>query len=433
MEIFGIIILTFNKKSFKEIEKAKFNRNSFVKPLSESYCFSNICDGIEDLLIGKTNSKLPRDVFGGLKNEYKNVVLFVIDGFGWSLFNKLYSNNLLPKELLKKSVISQMTAQFPSTTAAELTSIHTGMPVEETGIYEWFYYDKNVGAIIAPLLFSLPPDKTRNSLLNKNIDPKKIFPFSTFYQYLNKKNISSSVFTPQAFNPSVYNDILLRGANGIWYENIEDGLTALVERINGKKNKSYNLFYFDKVDSVGHKKGPLSKESMDEAINFISKVNNCLKQLTARNKTLIIFTADHGQIKINPKKTIYLNRLMPSLENKLLKNKFNKPLIPAGGCRDMFLYIKPEYLDWCYKNLTLKLKNIAKVYKTNDLINMGFWQNKLNFSLLNERVGDIVIIPNKKNLVWWNNKEEQFTIKHIGHHGGLSKEEMLIPFICFER
>jgi hypothetical protein len=99
----------------------------------------------------------------------------------------------------------------------------------------------------------------------------------------------------------------------------------------------------------------------------------------------------------------------------------------------MFLYVKPEYLEWCYKNLTLKLNKIAVVYKTSDLINMGFWQKKLNIRLLNERVGNIVIIPNKKNLVWWNNKEKQFTIKHVGHHGGLSKEEMLIPFICFEK
>jgi len=423
----------FNKKSFEEIEKAKFNKNSFVKPLSESYCFSNICAGIEDLLIGKTNSKLPRDVFGKFQNEYKNVVLFIIDGFGWSLFEKLYSNNLLPKELLKKSVISQMTAQFPSTTAAELTSIHTGMSVEETGIYEWFYYDKTVGAIISPFLFSLAGDKNRDSLLKKGVDPKKIFPFSTIYEYLNKKNIKSTVFIPQAFSPSAYDDVLLQGSNAMLYENIEDGLNTLVKKINEEKSKSYNLFYFDKVDSIGHKKGPLSRESISEATNFISKVNSCLKQLTAKNKTLIIFTADHGQIKINPKKTIYLNRLMPSLENKLLKSKFNKPLIPSGGCRDMFLYVKPKYLDWCYEKLTLKLKNIAVVYKTVDLINMGFWQDKLNISLLNERVGNIVIIPNKKNLVWWNNKEKQFTIKHIGHHGGLSKEEMLIPFICFEK
>lgn len=423
----------FNKKSFKEIEEAKFNRNSFIKPLSDSYCFSNICDGIEDLLIGKTSSKLPRDVFGKFQNKYKNVVLFVIDGFGWSLFDRLYSENLLPKELLKESIISQMTSQFPSTTAAELTSIHTGMSVEETGIYEWFYYEKEVDAIISPLLFSSAGDKNRNSLLNKNIDPKKIFPFFTFYEYLNKKNITSAVFTPQAFNPSVYNDTLLQGSEGIWYENVEDGLNTLVKKINEEKNKSYNLFYFDKIDSVGHKKGPLSRESINEATNFISKVNNCFEQLTNRNETLIILTADHGQIKINPEKTTYLNRLIPSLKNKLLTTKFNKPLIPAGGCRDMFLYVKPEYLDWCYKNLTLKLNKIAVVYKTTDLINMGFWGKKLNLPLLDERVGNIIIIPNKKNLVWWNNKEKQFTIKHIGHHGGLSKEEMLIPFICFEK
>ncbi len=423
----------FNKKSFEEIEKAKFNKNSFVKPLGESYCFSNICDGIEDLLIGKTSSKLPGDVFGEFKKEYKNVVLFVIDGFGWSLFNELCGKNLLPKELLEKSVISQMTAQFPSTTAAALTSIHTGMPVEETGIYEWFYYEKIVDAIISPLLFSVPPDKTRNSLLEKNIDPKKIFPFSTFYQYLNAKNIKSSVFTPQAFKPSVYNDTLLEGAKGLWYENVEDGLNTLVKGINEEKDKSYNLFYFDKIDSIGHKKGPLSQESIDEAAGFLSKVNSYLGQLTTQNETLIIFTADHGQIDINPEKTIYLDKLMPGLESKLLTNKLGKPLIPAGGCRDMFLYIKPEYLESCYEDLTLKLNKIAVVYKTTDLVSMRFWQNKLNISLLNERVGNIVIIPNDENLVWWNNREAQFTIKHIGHHGGLSKEEMLIPFICFKK
>ncbi len=422
-----------NKKSLEEVEKAKFNKNIFIKPLSESYCFSNICDGIEDLLIGKTGSKLPRDVFGEFKKEYKNVVLFVIDGFGWSLFDKLQSNNLFPKELLEKSVISQMTAQFPSTTAAELTSIHTGMSVEETGIYEWFYYDKNVDAIISPLLFSVPPDKTRNSLLNRNIDPKKIFPFQTFYESLNKRGVVSSVFSPQAFNPSVYNEALLKGAKGLWYENIEDGLNALVRGINEEKNKSYSLFYFDKIDSVGHKKGPFSQESIDEAANFLSKVDGCLEQLTAKNETLIIFTADHGQIDINPEKTIYLNKLMPGLEDKLLTTKFGKPLIPAGGCRDMFLYVKPEHLESCYKDLTLKLNKVAVVYKTSDLVEMGFWPNKLNLSLLNERVGNIIIIPNNENLVWWNNTEEQFTIKHIGHHGGLSKEEMLIPFICLEK
>ncbi len=384
-------------------------------------------------MIGKTNSKLPRDVFGKFKNKYNNVILFIVDGFGWSLFKELHSKNLLPKDLLKKSIISQMTAQFPSTTAAQLTYIHTGMPVEETGVYEWLYYEKTVDSLIYPLLFSVAPNKNRNSMVNENVNPKKIFPFPTFYEYLNKKNIKSFVFTPQALNPSAYNTTLLKGAKGIWYENIEDCLSTLVKRINEKKEKSYNLFYFDKVDSIGHKKGPLSKESIKEASDFITKAYNCLGQLTAREKTLVIFTADHGQIKISPKKTIYLNRLMPDLENKLLKNKLNKPLIPAGGCRDMFLYVKPEYLDWCYKNLTLKLDKIASVYKTHDLVAMGFWQKKLNVPLLDERVGNIVIIPNKENLVWWNNKEKQFTIKHIGHHGGLSKEEMLIPFICFEK
>lgn len=423
----------FNKKSFEAIENATFDKNAFIKPLSKSYCFSSICDGVEDLLLGKNDSKLPRDVFGEFNEQYDNVVLFIIDGFGWSLFNKLHTDNLVPNGLLHKSVISQLTAQFPSTTAAELTSIHTGMSVEETGIYEWFYYDKTVDAIISPLLFSLPPDKTRNSLLDKNVDPKAIFPFTTFYEHLNSKGVTSSVFTPQAFSPSVYNETLLKGANGIWYENLESGLATLVHNLNEEKNKSYNLFYFDKIDSVGHKKGPMSTESIDEAKDFLVKVHNCLQGLTTQRKTLFIFTADHGQIEVNPEKTIYLNEVMPGLEEKLRTNKIGTPLIPAGGCRDMFLYVKPEYIDWFYTNLTLKLDGVANVYKTLDLVNLGFWQNNVNIPLLKERVGDIVIIPNAENIVWWDNAEKQFTMKHVGHHGGLSAEEMIIPFICFEK
>ena len=149
------------------------------------------------------------------------------------------------------------------------------------------------------------------------------------------------------------------------------------------------------------------------------------------NDTLFIVTGDHGQIEIDPKKVVYLNKLIPSLEEKFKKTKSGSPIVPGGSCRDMFLYIRDEHLEEVYQVLSKRLKGKAHVYKTIDLIQWGFFGNNSRQKLLLERVGNLVILPNDSNLVWWN-KDEKFNITHVAHHGGLSLEEMIVPFICFE-
>ena len=51
-------------------------------------------------------------------------------------------------------MVEKLTAQFPSTTAAQITTIHTGQTVGEHGLFEWNYYEPVLDAVIAPLLFS---------------------------------------------------------------------------------------------------------------------------------------------------------------------------------------------------------------------------------------------------------------------------------------
>ena len=71
--------------------------------------------------------------------EYDAVVLFLVDGFGWCFFEKFQEMPFL-RRLTTGGTLEKLTSQFPSTTAAHITTIHTGLPVGESGIYEWFYY-----------------------------------------------------------------------------------------------------------------------------------------------------------------------------------------------------------------------------------------------------------------------------------------------------
>ncbi|MGB7874822.1 MAG: alkaline phosphatase family protein, partial [Anaerolineales bacterium] len=95
--------------------------------------------------------------------EYDTVVLFLVDAFGWRFFEKFQDLPFL-KRLTAHGTVEKLTAQFPSTTAAHVTTIHTGLPVGKSGVYEWFYYEPQLDRIIAPLLFSYAGDDERDTL-----------------------------------------------------------------------------------------------------------------------------------------------------------------------------------------------------------------------------------------------------------------------------
>ena len=81
------------------------------------------------------------------------MVLFLVDAFGWRFFER-FQDAAFIQRMAKHGRIEKLISQFPSTTAAHVTTIHTGWPVGQSGVYEWYYYEPQLDAIIAPLLFS---------------------------------------------------------------------------------------------------------------------------------------------------------------------------------------------------------------------------------------------------------------------------------------
>ena len=148
-----------NLTSLEKVEAALFSKQ-FRKPLYDSYCFSNIPGTIERLLCGDTHLKtLPSDVLSGFQEPYDKVILFFVDAFGWRFFNQYKDKYPFIQRVIKEGTASKITSQFPSTTAAHVTTIHTGQRVDESGVFEWFYYEPKVDAVVSPLLFSFAGKK----------------------------------------------------------------------------------------------------------------------------------------------------------------------------------------------------------------------------------------------------------------------------------
>jgi predicted AlkP superfamily pyrophosphatase or phosphodiesterase len=419
-----------NLASIDKVSKSGFS-SSFCKPLYDSYCFSRIPATIEHLLTGKKLPMLPKDCLQVQDDPYDMVVLFFIDAFGWTFFEKYQDKYPFLSRFVKEGIASKITSQFPSTTAAHVTTINSGDEVGQTGVYEWFYYEPVVDRMIAPLLFSYAGDKALGSLEKAGITPKQIFPNHTIYQKLKKQKISSYLVQPENIVNSHYSRTMSQGAIPIAYLHFEDGLKTVAEAANDKeKGKSYFLVYFPDIDSMGHRHGVDSEE-------FEKAVDHCMRSLeeffwqkiqNSSKKIACLLTADHGMVEVDPKTTLYINKELPSLKNMIVKNSRGQLLVPAGSCRDLFLHIEPDLVDEALKMLTKHLEGKAECYKVSELIEKGFFGSKPVSDLFLARVGNVVILPFEKQSVWWHEKG-RFEQHFYASHGGLTRKEMESVFL----
>lgn len=417
-----------NKNSFKAVNKAHFT-GPFIRPLVDDYCFSNIPQFILDRFSGKSNSYLPLDVLGNLPRTYEKIVLFLVDGFGWRFFEKHKERYPFLKRFLTDGAVSKITTQFPSTTTAQITTIHTGVPTSQHGLYEWFYYEPKLDAIIAPLLFSFA-GKVRGNLTLTGINPDELYPTETFYKTLLKNKIIPSVFQHVSYVNSPYNKIIFDKASVIPYRTLPEALTNLSQILQEEKRKSYYFLYFDAIDSICHQYGPNSTQLEAEIHSFLTNMeDNFMRIIHGKLKNcLFLMTADHGHVEVDPKKTVYLNKKFPGIKKYLKTNKKGELLIPAGSPRDMFLHIYDNHLEEAAEYLQNNLKGTAEVFKTSYLIEQGFFGSKKPAKTFMDRVGNLVILPYANETVWWFEKDK-FGMPFLGHHGGLTREEMEIPFL----
>src|SRR5258708_14429295 len=299
----------------------------FVKPLYDSYCFGNLPQAIEYMLTGEGHSALPQDVFTNLPSRYNKVILFFVDAFGWRFFERYAEKYEFLKTVLKHGVVSKMTSQFPSTTAAHVTCIHTGLNVGQSGVYEWNYYEPLVDEVIAPLLFSYAGDKERDTLKRAGIAAEAYFPRQTVYQRLHTMGIASYALQSEAYTQSTFSTIVYKGAELIPYRRWSEALTNLEELVfSDRAQVAYYFLYFDKIDATGHTYGPNSDQFERMMETFMWMMEEFHQKLAGNlEHTLLVITTAHGQLGVEPPKTSYLNTPPSFIPQTFQHNLPSKP------------------------------------------------------------------------------------------------------------
>lgn len=408
----------------------------FMAPARDSGWFAHIPAALPYLLSTETALPPAPHIWGKALGRYEKVILILADAFGWRFFERFAerpgSHRSLLQRFAQEGVVSKLTSMFPSTTAAHLTCIHSGLPPMQSGVYEWQYYEPALDALITPLMFSFAGDRERETLRPTGIAPETIFPQQTLYRQLSAQGVASTVFGHRDYTPSPYSKCVMRGADIGRYSTLPEAFVNLRQAVAKSAGPAYFFLYFDKIDSINHQYGPNTAQTEAEVELFLLALEHLfLRPLEKElHNTLLIVTADHGMASTNPNTTVYLNtkREFAGIERFLRRNRLGQPLLPAGSPRDFFLYVHDELLDETQRFLGERLEGKAWVVATQRLIDQGYFgAPPLSPSLLG-RLGNLVILPYDGEAVWWYEKD-RFEQKQYGYHGGLTPVEMEIPLL----
>lgn len=405
-----------------------------VQPQYGSACFADLPQFIISLLTKQEAAALAPANFGRLPQRYRRVVFLFLDAFGWSFYTRYRDRYAFLRRIEAQGSVTKLTSQFPSTTSAHVTTLLTGLPVGQHGVFEWNYYEPQLDRMITPLLFSFAGDKTPGTLRTIDVQPEAILPAESLGQHLQRAGVKTYAFLHNSYASSPYNTIINRTDRLVPYKTFPEALTNLRLLLERQEERAFYFLYFDAIDAICHDYGPGSPQVEAEIDACLSTLDRWLQPAMwpAGRDALLLITADHGQTAVDPKTTIYLNRLpeYARLEPLLRANRLGQLLVAGGSPRDMFLYVKDGYVDAAQELLSRALTGRADVVRVADLIEQGFFGPPPVSETFRARAGELVILPHKHESVWWYEKD-RFEQRHHGHHGGLSAEEMEIPLLLY--
>lgn len=389
--------------------------NDFIFPEYNGKNFINIINSIKHNFGINDGITLENKKIKKILLNKEKVVFILVDAFGWKFYKSVREDSKFFKEIRKRGIEEKITSQFPSTTTTHVTSVITGKDVSTHGFFEWFTYDSKINEVFTPFLFDYE-------------GKEEILPKDNLFKELKENGVCSTIITPNYINNSYYSRELFKDGKVKGYDSVEEMFDILLQGIKKDKGKNFYYIYYPQIDSIGHEYGMSSYKAYFEINNFIKALDNFYNNVLDKgvNEGIFILSADHGQMEI--KDRIYLNELIPNIDEYMLKDSKGKSIVPVGYNRDMFLYIKKEFEIYVYELLKEKFKDKGEIYLVKDLIDKGVFINPSETFL--SRMGNIVIIPYDGYGVWWFEKGK-YEISLKGSHGGLTKDEMEIPLLIY--
>ncbi|MEM8948636.1 MAG: alkaline phosphatase family protein [Pseudomonadota bacterium] len=395
-----------------------------LKPIYQDYGFANLPATLHFLLTGERLGRLlPPDCFGGSYPTPKRIILLFIDSFGWDCWQRYAERSTVMRRVIRDGVLTPISALFPSTTSASVSTLNLGSLPAAHGVFEWNLYIPSIGETIQTLPFSTL-GKTAVSCTTMGYDADLLVARQeTTHQRLARQGVRSIQLAHRNHAFSPYNKIVSAGAEVIPHGTLPEALIQLQDLMADPPEKALINLYWAGLDSAAHALGPRSAVHEAETRSFWLTMDAFLGEIRSPD-TMLLITADHGQVKGKADQTLYINEIYPELEDCLLRSPSGQIILPNGSPRDMFLHIEPDRREHVLGLLRDGLSDVAMVIAVDEPIDLGLFGARSIGPQNRQRLGDVLLLPYGGHFVWWR-KDGILENRFNGHHGGLVAEELI--------
>ncbi len=330
-----------------------------------------------------------------LTTNSKHVLLVLLDGMGINIINKY----LKPEDFLRKNVKKVITSVFPPTTVAATNAVLSGLPPYSSGYLGWVQYFKH--------------EKTNHIVFKDTdfYDEGRVFVGSLKDKYLKYPTIYEQI---ERANPNIKTYELFPSFRENGFESFEKQVDHAID-ITRKDEQNFSYIYWTEPDFTEHDHGTDSKETKDMLVSLNKEVER-LSQSISKDTTLIVI-ADHGFMNVKGIDLYENTEIIRCLKRK-------PSMEPRATNFFVKIFQKRKFVSLFKRNYGRDFQLFSK----KELYASGLLGDGEKHPLLDDFLGNYIAVSISDKM--FNFKEHS----HFkGHHAGLTKGEMQVPLIIFQK
>jgi predicted AlkP superfamily pyrophosphatase or phosphodiesterase len=335
------------------------------------------------------------------------IVVLLVDGLGDQLLQE--HAELAP--FLSSRSRRTLTAGFPTTTAASITSLGTGLPSGQHGIVG---YTTRFNGLTEPVNWLTWRGAFSGQDLTIDHSPEQVQPYPSVFERAEGAGVNATVVSAPLFRDSGLTQVALRG--GEYVDAFTAADTAALVSAAARARGGLIYCYSSELDLISHVRGCRS-EAWRAQLQMIDRGAQLLSERLPDGARFLV-TADHGMIDIAEADKIDFDH-SPELSEGV-------ELI-AGEPRVRYLYVAPGQLESVRARWAEALGDRVALLTRDEAIERD-WFGPTVSPAARERIGDLVALA-VADVAVVRRKAESRSSLLIGHHGGLSDAELLVPLL----
>ena len=361
------------------------------------------------------------------RGRVDRVVFIILDALGYLQLREALDADPQASfhRLARGGLLAPLTSVFPSTTTAATTTFATGRTPLEHGLLGYELFLREFSRAANMILLSGRGAKRSGELVDLGLDYNTFVPVPSLAQRLAVEGVPTFVMLPHSILDSGLSKLQYRGGQMTPYLSSADMWVGLRHLLTARPGPALISVYWPGVDSAAHHYGPDTEMTKAEIRNLAYSLGRELLDglpVGARRRTLLVISADHGQLRSQPQDAVDLAQ-HPELAQRLL-------FLPTGEARTAYLYARQGEKAAVLDYLRERLAEQFAAWDSDAAYASGLFGPPASAAPeARSRLGDVVLVARRTYSLQVAGVHKP-PAEMPGRHGALSPAEMLVPWLA---